>query len=205
MVLDGELVVGGGRLSDLYALSGRLNVRKPTAENARVAFMAFDLLWLDDRATIGETDLARRELLEGLALDGDCGVIPRYPAEDLDALLAASEREGMEGVVVKLDRSLYRPGARSKAWAKVKCSAWAEHLERRRLTMPRSSTCSAGSTRRQLALLMEFPTVLNLARLLLPLSETVLMHTTAMSATMRAYSTIVAPSSPDRRCIRDVM
>jgi bifunctional non-homologous end joining protein LigD len=97
--------------------------------------MAFDVLWLDDRPTIGETYLARRELLESLALDRDCGIIPRYPAEDLDALLAASEREGMEGVVLKLDRSLYRPGERSKAWAKVKCSAWAEHLQRRPLTM----------------------------------------------------------------------
>jgi hypothetical protein len=35
----------------------------------------------------------------------------------------------------------------------------------------------------QLALMMEFPTVLNLVRLLLPLSEMVLTHTTAMSAT----------------------
>ena len=76
-----------------------------------------------------------RELLENLGLDGQCGIIPRYPGEDLDALLAASEREGMEGVVLKRDRSTYRPGARSRAWAKVKCSGWAEHLERRRLTM----------------------------------------------------------------------
>src|SRR5688500_8262915 len=35
-VLDGELVVGGGRLTDFYRLSGRLNVRKPTAASARV-------------------------------------------------------------------------------------------------------------------------------------------------------------------------
>jgi bifunctional non-homologous end joining protein LigD len=74
-------------------------------------------------------------LLESLALGGDCAIIPRYSAEDLDALLAASQREGMEGVVLKRDRSRYRPGARSSAWAKVKCTGWAEHLERRRLTM----------------------------------------------------------------------
>ena len=47
--------------------------------------------------------------------------------------------------------------------------------------------------------------MLNLERLLLPMRETAAMHTTAMSATMRAYSTIVAPSSPDRRCICDCM
>ena len=108
-MLDGELVVGAGRLTDFYRLSGRLNVRKPTAQSARVAFMALDVLWLDDQPTIAGMYLARRELLESLALDRDCGIIPRYPAEDLDALLAASGREGMEGVVVKLDRSLCRP------------------------------------------------------------------------------------------------
>ena len=135
MVLDGELVVGGGRLTDFYGLLGRLNMRKPTAGSPRVTFMAFDVLWLDDEPTIGNTYLARRELLESLALNGDCGIIPRYPADDLDALLEASEREGMEGVVLKRERSLYRPGARSRAWAKVKCSGWAAHLERRRLRM----------------------------------------------------------------------
>ena len=135
IVLDGELVVGGGRLTDFYRLSGRLNTRKPRPGLARVAFMAFDVLWLDDEHTIGETYLARRTLLEGLGITGDCGVIPRYPADDLDALLAACEREGMEGVVLKLDRSLYHPGQRSKEWAKVKCTAWAKHLERRRETM----------------------------------------------------------------------
>lgn len=135
VVLDGELVVGGGRLTDFYRLSGRLNVRKPTPANERVAFMAFDVLWLDDAPTINETYLVRRELLEGLGIEGDCGVIPRRPAEDLDELLAACEQENMEGVVLKLDRSVYRPGARSKEWAKVKCTAWPEHLDRRRQTM----------------------------------------------------------------------
>jgi bifunctional non-homologous end joining protein LigD len=135
MVLDGELVVGGGRLSDFYGLAGRLSVRKPTANSVPVTFMAFDLLWLDDQPTIGETYLARRALLESLALGQGCGVIPRYPAEDLDALLSAAESEGLEGVVVKRDRSAYRPGARSRAWAKVKCAGWGEHLERRRLTL----------------------------------------------------------------------
>ena len=134
-VLDGELVVGGGRLSDFYRLSGRLNTRKPNATSVQVSFMAFDVLWLDDEPTISRSYLERRDLLEGLGIEGDCGVIPRHPAEDLDALLAACEEAGMEGVVLKFDKSQYRPGTRSKEWTKVKCTAWAEHLERRRETM----------------------------------------------------------------------
>src|SRR5437870_2331411 len=38
-VLDGELVVGGGRLTDFYRLSGRLNRRKAATTETRVAFM----------------------------------------------------------------------------------------------------------------------------------------------------------------------
>ena len=75
-VLGGELVVGGGRLTDFYGLLGRLNMRMPTAASERVAFMAFDVLWLDDQPTIGNTYLARRELLEGLALGGTAASFP---------------------------------------------------------------------------------------------------------------------------------
>ena len=39
VVLDGELVVGGGRLCDFYGLAGRLSVRRPTANSVPVAFM----------------------------------------------------------------------------------------------------------------------------------------------------------------------
>jgi len=138
VVLDGELIVGGGRLTDFYRLSGRLNVRKPRPDLAAVTFMAFDVLWLDGTGLVGRAYLERRECLEALGLaagrDG-CGVIPRYPADDLDALLDACEREGMEGVVLKRATSTYKPGERAKDWAKVKCTAWAEHLERRRETM----------------------------------------------------------------------
>ena len=76
-MLDGELVVGGGRLTDFYRLAGRLSAQNPTPKRAPVAFIAFDVLWLDERPTIGEPYLARRELLENLGLDGQCGIIPR--------------------------------------------------------------------------------------------------------------------------------
>src|SRR5947209_5282423 len=42
VILDGELVVGGGRLSDFYRLSGRMNTRQPSAKSLPVTFMAFD-------------------------------------------------------------------------------------------------------------------------------------------------------------------
>src|SRR6516225_1211548 len=43
---------------------------------------------------------------------------------------------------------------------------------------------------------MAEPTVLNLADALVPMSETAMMHTTAIRATSNAYSTRLAPPSP---------
>ena len=47
LVLDGELVVGAGRLSDFYGLAGRLAGRPRHYAAARVTFAAFDVLRLD--------------------------------------------------------------------------------------------------------------------------------------------------------------
>src|SRR4051812_12844666 len=44
MVLDGELIVGAGRLEDFYRLSGRLAGR-PKAGAEHVVFVAFDVVW----------------------------------------------------------------------------------------------------------------------------------------------------------------
>ena len=46
-------------------------------------------------------------------------------------VLAACERTGIEGVVLKRARSIYRSGQRASDRRKVKCAAWREHLERR--------------------------------------------------------------------------
>ena len=132
VVLDGELIVGAGRLEDFYALSGRL-AGKPRAGSPAVVFIAFDVLWHDGETVTAWPYQERRRLLESLTL-GPVRVSPSYPGEDADALLDGCEREGMEGLVLKRLSSVYRPGERSRDWAKVKCSGWREHLERRRPT-----------------------------------------------------------------------
>ncbi len=53
LVLDGELIVGAGRLSVFYRLGSRL-ARKPREGSESVVFVAFDLLWLNG------TDLTAR-------------------------------------------------------------------------------------------------------------------------------------------------
>jgi len=123
LVLDGELVNGPGTLSSFYGLLGALH-------HGHATFVAFDIPALDDDVLVGLPYSRRRSVLEELDLPG-VTVVPSYPGDDLDAVLAACEDGGMEGVVLKRLRSIYRPGQRSSDWRKVKCSAWAEHLERR--------------------------------------------------------------------------
>jgi len=123
LVLDGELVAGAGTLADFYGLFGALHRGEAT-------FVAFDILQADDKELVGRTYDDRRAVLESVDLPG-IRVAPRYDGVDLDAVLSACDRGGMEGVVLKRRRSIYRAGQRSADWRKVKCPAWTEHLERR--------------------------------------------------------------------------
>lgn len=126
IVLDGELVAGAGTLDDFYRLFGALASR---AANA-VTFIAFDVLAIADELLVQQAYDARRAVLTSLDLPGVL-VAPSYDGADLDGVLTACDDAGMEGVVLKRRRSIYRPGQRSSDWRKVKCAAWAAHLERR--------------------------------------------------------------------------
>lgn len=135
LVLDGELVVGAGRLADFYRLAGRLSGRSQPGAEA-VTFAVFDLLWLDEGPLTGETYTARRTALERLPLGGAVPVIPRHAGDQAADLYRACDEQGLEGVVLKRLSSTYRPGKRSADWRKVKCGSWADHLDRRRPSMP---------------------------------------------------------------------
>jgi bifunctional non-homologous end joining protein LigD len=123
LILDGELICRDGTLSSFYGLLGALH-------QGRALFVAFDVLVVDDTPLVHLTYRARRATLETLDLPG-VTVVPSYAGAQLDDVLAACAKGGMEGVVLKRLGSIYRPGQRSSDWRKVKCPAWREHLERR--------------------------------------------------------------------------
>lgn len=132
MMLDGELIVGSGRMADFYRLAGRLSGQRQWGDDERVKFVAFDVLWLDGEEITGLGYAQRREVLEGLQLPSELvTVVPRYPGRDAGDLLAGCESLGMEGIVAKRLGAPYRPGRRSLDWRKVKISAWADHWPRR--------------------------------------------------------------------------
>ncbi len=127
VLLDGEVVaITDGRPS-FSALASRMHVRqkskaKQLAAANPVTFMAFDVLRLYGVDLLTMPMQERRGVLERLELGGPDGPAARWqspPAYDDGAILwAATEEQGLEGVVSKRRQSVYRAGRRSKDWVK---------------------------------------------------------------------------------------
>lgn len=124
-LLDGELVATDdtGRPS-FNRLQQRMHITNPAEANRRAAevpvtYIVFDLLHLDGHSLLGRSLADRRRLLDQV-LDPapSWRVSPLH--DDGEALLAAADQRGLEGVVAKRLDSAYDPGARTKAWRKVK-------------------------------------------------------------------------------------
>ena len=125
-VLDGEIVAlapdGVPRFEQLQqrvALHADADVRRKMKE-VPVHFFAFDLLYLDGHRLAGRPYRERRELLAALALSGPSWQTPEHQVGHGAAMLEASRRTGLEGIVAKRLDSVYEEGSRSDAWLKLK-------------------------------------------------------------------------------------
>jgi bifunctional non-homologous end joining protein LigD len=90
------------------------------SQNARIAYAAFDLLWLDGRDLRRETIEVRRELLEKL-LEGQGPPLTysRSVSGDVADLLRSAREAGLEGLMAKRKGSHYVAG-RSTQWVKLR-------------------------------------------------------------------------------------
>ncbi|HEU0025164.1 MAG TPA: non-homologous end-joining DNA ligase, partial [Thermoleophilaceae bacterium] len=126
LVLDGEVVAldEEGRPS-FERMQSRMHLVSDSAVRRRmkdlpVTFMIFDLLYIDGHYTLSLPYEKRRELLERLELEGPYWRTPTYQRGQGSALLDATKRMGLEGVVAKRLDSPYEPGRRFSGWIKVK-------------------------------------------------------------------------------------
>jgi bifunctional non-homologous end joining protein LigD len=115
-VLDGELVVvdRAGR-ADEAALDKRLSggLGRP------VAFLAFDLLYLDGRVLIGWPLTRRRRELGRVVRPGPEVVVVPATVGEGRALHDAVVGQGLAGVLARVRSSPYLPGIRSRLWRYV--------------------------------------------------------------------------------------
>ncbi len=123
-VLDGEIVAFDDRGRPSFGtLQQRMHVGIPSRSLVRdvpVMFLAFDVLWLDGRATTSLPYDDRRALLESLPLNGPHWQVPPSFVGDGEAAVETSRAQGLEGVLAKRRDAAYEPGRRSRCWLKVK-------------------------------------------------------------------------------------
>jgi bifunctional non-homologous end joining protein LigD len=125
-VFDCEIIAldAQGRCSFQH-LQQRGNIHRPslqTVARTPVYLVVFDLLWLDGEALIRRPLSERRRILEELlaAPDHAWQLTSRLDGPVTDELLEMAREVGMEGLILKDEASIYRPGQRSKDWVKLK-------------------------------------------------------------------------------------
>ena len=126
VILDGEVVAldDTGRpsfeqIQQRMGLSSESEVRRKM-KLVPVTYMVFDLLWQDGHELMAQPYTERRRMLGDLQLAGDSWQTPPFEKGGGMAMLEASAKAGLEGVMAKKLDSRYEPGRRSGAWVKVK-------------------------------------------------------------------------------------
>ena len=131
LILDGEIVAFElGRKLTFFDLQKRLGRKTDGADlfasasaDVPVAFIAFDLLWLDGRSLLKSALQERRELLRGLKLPKQfqiAEVFPAHSAAEIEEHFQQARRRLNEGLMIKDPSSFYTPGARGMFWFKLK-------------------------------------------------------------------------------------
>ena len=125
-IFDGEIVAfGDDGLPSFERLQRRMHVGgaravQRLARDVPVAYVLFDLLWLEGHSLMAEPYEARREALAGLDLHGSSWQVPGHHVGDGDTLLELTRRQDLEGIVAKRLGSPYVPGRRTGGWVKIK-------------------------------------------------------------------------------------
>jgi bifunctional non-homologous end joining protein LigD len=91
------------------------------ARQVPVSYLAFDVLWLDDKPLLDLPYVERRKLLDGLGLTGGrWQAPPSFIGESGVDVQAVSKQNELEGIMAKRQQSRYEPGRRSQSWLKIK-------------------------------------------------------------------------------------
>ncbi|HEY1428897.1 MAG TPA: ATP-dependent DNA ligase, partial [Candidatus Tumulicola sp.] len=129
-IFDGEIVaMRDGNVLPFRSLQARIS-RKDVAQTLRedvpVAYVAFDLLAVDDELLLDEPYERRRERLSNVLKSNESIVVAPYEvafdagAGAVNAHFEAARARGNEGLMLKRVDSPYAPGRRGKWWIKLK-------------------------------------------------------------------------------------
>ncbi|HKV86901.1 MAG TPA: non-homologous end-joining DNA ligase [Candidatus Dormibacteraeota bacterium] len=126
VILDGEIVALDERgrpsfeeIQQRMGLTSDSEVRRKM-KDVPVTYMIFDLLWQDGHSRMEQPYAERRRGLAELKLAGASWQTPPHEEGGGQAMLEASRKAGLEGIVAKKLDSRYDPGRRAGLWVKVK-------------------------------------------------------------------------------------
>jgi bifunctional non-homologous end joining protein LigD len=124
-IIDGEIVAFEDGAPSFEKLQSRMHVRgaqeiKRLMQLIPVAYVVFDIIYLDGRDLRRLPYRERREILEQtLVTTPWLQLSPSITGEGI-ALFEAARKQALEGIVAKRLSSIYESGQRSKHWLKVK-------------------------------------------------------------------------------------
>ena len=131
LIIDGEIVAfAEGRRLTFFDLQKRLGRKSDggdlfegAAADVPVAFIIFDLLWLDGRSLLKTPLRERRERLGRLQLPRQfqrAEIVPAHSAAEIEQVFQQARRRLNEGLMIKDPESFYSPGRRGMFWFKLK-------------------------------------------------------------------------------------
>ena len=131
LIIDGEIIAfqEGRRLTffDLQRRLGRTSdgtdLFARAVADVPVAFVIFDLLWLNGRSLLRTPLRERRRHLDSLHLPSQfqiARVIPAHSAAEIEQRFQQARRRLNEGLMIKDPESFYLPGTRGMFWFKLK-------------------------------------------------------------------------------------
>jgi DNA ligase-1 len=131
LIVDGEIIAyEQGRRLTFFDLQKRLGRKSDGADlfdgvaaDVPVAFIIFDLLWLNGRSLLKTPLRERRGGLGGLRLPPQfqiAEVMSAHTASEIEQTFQQARRRLNEGLMIKDPQSVYLPGARGMFWFKLK-------------------------------------------------------------------------------------
>jgi len=131
LIIDGEIIAfQEGRRLNFFDLQRRLGRTSDGTDlfaravaDVPVAFVIFDLLWLNGQSFLRTQLRERRRYLDDLRLPSQfqiARVIPAHSAAEIEQTFQQARQRLNEGLMIKDPESLYLPGTRGMFWFKLK-------------------------------------------------------------------------------------
>jgi DNA ligase-1 len=131
LIIDGEIIAfDKGRGLTFFDLQKRLGRKNDGADlfahaaaDVPVAFVIFDLLWLNGRSLLKTPLRERRRHLSNVRLPSHfqiAKVIPAHSAVEIEQAFQQARQRSNEGLMIKDPDSFYLPGNRGMFWFKLK-------------------------------------------------------------------------------------